>query len=126
MKEWHEGRPGKAAITAGTGAGATYLLAKVPALVPLAVMVSTIDAYDDNVKQHANSAGSWVENKTGSRIAGAVAASAAATGESVFQGTFGVVGRNIGEGAAVVVIRLTSDEYTLKPWKTQIWADLFH
>ena len=39
------------------------------------------------------------------------------------EGTFGVVGRNIGEGAAAGYIRATSDEYTMIPWKTQVWAD---
>jgi RHS repeat-associated protein len=126
IRDLHEGHTGKAAVTAGIGAGSTYVLAKVPALAPLAVMASTINAYDDNVKEHANSVGDWVENKTGVRAVGAVAASAAATGESLFQGTFGVVGRDIGEGAAAAYIRLTSDEYTLIPWKSQLWSDIFH
>ncbi|MCA1560553.1 MAG: hypothetical protein LC804_09905 [Acidobacteria bacterium] len=99
------------------------VMTRVPALVPLAIMFSVKSAYNDEVKEHANLAGSWVENKTGSRGLGAFSASAAATGESVFQGTFGTVGRNIGEGAAAGYIRLTSDEYTIKPWKTEIWAD---
>ncbi|MER3425203.1 MAG: hypothetical protein C4293_20240 [Nitrospiraceae bacterium] len=55
---------------------------------------------------------------------GAFAAAGVATGESVFEGTFGVTGRAIGEGAAVVYIRLTSDEYTLNPFKSQVWADI--
>jgi RHS repeat-associated protein len=125
VKKLPEGRPGEAATAAGEAAGSAYVLARVPALVPLAVMASTIGAYNNEVQVHANSAGSWIEDKTGNRIIGGVAASAAATGESLFQGTFGVVGREIGEGAAAGYIRLTSDEYTLIPWKSQIWADIF-
>ena len=52
--------------------------------------------------------------------------SAAATGESIFQGMVGAVGTEIGEGAAAAYIRFTSDEYTLIPLKSQIWADIFH
>ncbi|GCE06808.1 SpvB/TcaC N-terminal domain-containing protein [Dictyobacter aurantiacus] len=125
IKNLHEGNYGKAAATIGITGASTYVLSKVPVLIPLAVMFSTINAYDDKVQEHANAVGSWVEDKLGSRYAGAFAASIAATGESLFQGTFGVVGRGIGEGAAAAYIRLTSDEYTLIPWKSQWWSDIF-
>lgn len=125
ITDLHEGHYKKAAVETGVGAGVAFVVTKVPVLAPLGVMVSTISAYDDDVKEHANSAGGWVENHTGSRVLGAVTASAAATGESAFQGTFGTVGRGIGTGAAVLYIRATSDDYTIIPWKTQIWSDIF-
>jgi RHS repeat-associated protein len=123
IRDLHEGNTTKAVTEAATGTGAAMVLTRVPALAPLAVMVGTIEAYDDNVKRDATAAGSWVEDKTGSHTLGAVSASATATGKSAFEGTFGVVGRNIGEGAAAGYIRATSDEYTMIPWKTQVWAD---
>jgi hypothetical protein len=121
----HEGDVSGAVKTVGVGLAIAKTLSKHPALVPLAVMASTIQSYDDDVKRHANNAGGWVERKTGSRVVGAVAASAVATGESVFQGTFGTVGRGLGKGAAVLYIRATSDDYTLVPWKTELWSDVF-
>ena len=129
FKDLHEGDTGAAVDDLAIGGTVSYALAKIPALVPLAIMVSTISAYDDEVQEHANSVGQWVENKVGSRYVGAFAASLAATGESLFQGTFGAVGRSIGEGAAAAYLevstRLTSDEYTFVPWKSQLWADIF-
>jgi RHS repeat-associated protein len=125
LVQLHEGHPGEAAKNVGIAGGVGFVVSKVPALAPLAIMAGTISAYDDDVKEHANSAGSWVEDHTGSRTLGAVSASVEATGESVFQGTFGTVGRGIGQGAAVLYIRATSDDYTIIPWKTQIWSDIF-
>jgi hypothetical protein len=121
----HEGHPVEAAETAAVGGGAMYVLGRVPALAPLAVMASTISASKDpKIQEHAFAAGDWVAERT-HPVVGAVAAAGVATGESVFEGTFGVTGRAIGEGAAVLYIRATSDEYTLKPWKSQLWADIF-
>jgi RHS repeat-associated protein len=125
LVDLHEGKPYEATKTAVFGAIAYKAMSRYPALVPLAIMVSTINAYDDKVEEHSFAVGSWVERKTGSRIVGGVASATAATGESLFNGTFGVVGKGIGEGAAVIYIRATSDEYTLVPWKSQIWADIF-
>jgi len=124
MTELHEGRPDAAAKTIGVGVVVTQVLTKVPALVPLAIAASTISAYDKTVDEHAFAIGQrlapnhpWV---------GGVVSATAATGESLFKGTFGAAGKAIGEGAAVAYIRLTSDKYTLVPWKSQIWANLFH
>jgi hypothetical protein len=125
ITELHEGHPGAAAKTIGVGAALFAAAKRYPAVIPLTVMVGTIAAYDENVQKHADAAGGWVERFTGRRWAGAAAASAEATGESLFQGTFGTAGRAIGQGAAVGYIRLTSDEYTLVPWRSQIWADIF-
>jgi RHS repeat-associated protein len=125
IKDLHEGNYKKAAMNTGITAAATYILTKVPVLAPIGVMVSTIQAYDEKVQEHANAVGNWVERKVGSRILGATAAAISATGESVFQGTFGAVGRGIGEGAAATYIRLTSDKYTLVPWRSQWWSDIF-
>jgi hypothetical protein len=125
LVQLHEGRPVEAAKTAAIGSGAMYALGKVPALAPLAVMWSTISASKDpKIRDDAFAAGDWVAEKT-HPIVGAVAAASVATGESVYEGTFGVTGRAIGEGAAVVYIRATSDEYTFKPWDSQLWADVF-
>jgi hypothetical protein len=121
----HEGRPFEAAKTAAFGAVAYKVMTRYPALVPLAVMASTINAYDEKVKEHAFGVGEWVEDRTGNRAVGALASSVSATGESLFNGTFGAVGKSIGEGSAVLYIRATSDEYTLVPWKTEIWSDIF-
>ena len=137
----HEGRTGDAAKTVVQGGGAMFVMSRVPALVPLAVMKSTIDSYDQNVERHSFAVGDWVSEhnggaamfpllyaispETANRYAGGVASAASATGESLFQGTFGVTGRAIGEGAAVVYIRLSSDEYTIVPWRSQWWADHF-
>ena len=121
----HEGRPVEAAVTAAVGGGAMFVLSKVPALAPLAVMASSIQASKDpTIQRHAFSAGDWVAERT-HPVVGAMAAAGVATGESVFEGTFGVTGRAIGEGAAVVYIRATSDEYTFVPWKSQLWAGWF-
>jgi len=38
----------------------------------------------------------------------------------------GHAGDLVGRGAANVHERLTSDEYTLIPWKTELWSDIFH
>jgi len=102
-----------------------YALGKVPALAPLAVMFSTISASKDpKIQEHAFAAGDWVAERT-HPVVGGLAAAGVATGESVFEGTFGVTGRAIGQGAAVVYIRATSDEYTLVPWRSELWADVF-
>ena len=123
LVQLHEGRPGEAAKTAAVGGGAMFVLSKVPALVPLAVMASSIQASKDpKIERHAFAAGDWVAERT-HPVVGAFAAAGVATGESVFEGTFGMTGRAIGEGAAVAYIRLTSDEYTLNPLKSQAWAD---
>ncbi len=103
----YEGKKTEAAKTVGITAVATYAMAKVPALIPLAVMKSTIDSYDESVERHAFAVGDWVENKTGSAIVGGIASATAATGESLFQGTFGAVGRGIGEGAAAIYLWAT-------------------
>lgn len=124
LVQLHEGRPDEAAKTAAVGGGTMFVLSKIPALVPVAVMASSISASKDpKIQRHAFAAGDWVAERT-HPVVGALAASAVATGESVFEGTFGVTGRAIGEGAAVVYIRLTSDEYTLNPFKSQVWADI--
>ena len=123
----HEGHLAEAAETAGVAGAVTWALKRAPELAPIAVMMATIDAYDDKVKAHSMSSGDWVQahtsflGETPSRVVGGLAASAEATAESLFQGTFGTVGRGIGEGAAVVYIRLSSDEYTLLPWKAEWW-----
>jgi hypothetical protein len=44
-----------------------------------------------------------------------------AVGTSAYRGVIKPVGTAIGEGAAAVVIRLTSDEYTLNPLKAAWW-----
>jgi hypothetical protein len=125
IKQLHEGDPVGAATTVGVGLGVAKVVAKNPALLPIAIMVSTIQSYDDDVKRRANKAGDWVQRKTGNRVVGGLAASAWATGDSIFQGTFGTVGRGIGEGAAALYIRATSDEYTWNPLKSQAWSDFW-
>ena len=107
VAQLYEGRKADAAQTVGITAVATYAMTKVPALVPLAVMKSTIDAYDENVERHAFAVGDWVEGKTGSSVLGGVASATAATGESLFNGTFGAVGKGIGEGAAAIYLWMT-------------------
>ncbi len=47
LVQLHEGRPVEAAKTAAISGGAMYVLGKVPALAPLAVMCSTISASKD-------------------------------------------------------------------------------
>jgi len=137
LVQLHEGHTGEAAKTAVVGTVAIAVMSKVPALVPLAIMKSTIDAYDENVQRHSFAVGEWVSDtgvgaalfpiapEFANRVVGGVASATAATGESLFQGTFGVAGRAIGQGAAVVYIRATSDEYTLVPWRSQLWSDIF-
>ena len=107
VAQLYEGKKGEAAKTVGITALATYAMTKVPALVPLAVMKSTIDSYDENVERHSFAVGGWVERKTGSSVVGGIASSAEATGESLFNGTFGVVGKGIGEGAAAIYLWAT-------------------
>jgi len=121
IKDWHEGHYGAAATHGAEGAGIYFVMSKVPWLAPLAVMKGTIDAYDDDVKADANAVGDDVEDFTGNHFLGAVFAANQAVNESLFNATFKPVGTAIGEGAAVVYIRLTSDEYTLKPWKADWW-----
>jgi RHS repeat-associated protein len=121
----HEGRPGEALKTAVVGGGGMALMSRVPALIPLAVMFSTIDASKDpKIQEHAFAAADYLGGQS-HPIWGGVVAATVATGESLFQGTFGRVGRALGQGAAVLYIRATSDEYTIVPWKTQIWSDVF-
>ncbi len=124
VKDLHEGNYGHAAVTGGVAVGVGHVLSKVPALVPIAVMVSTISSYDEKVQEHANSVAEWVDPGNHTVIGGVVAATWA-SGESAYNGTFKAAGTAIGEGAAAAYIRLTSDEYTLKPWKSQLWADIF-
>ncbi|NEU08453.1 insecticidal toxin complex protein [Flavihumibacter sp. R14] len=121
ITQLHEGRTAEAAETAAIGGGMMFALSKVPALVPLAVMASTISASKDKkIQEHSFAAGDWVAEKT-HPVLGGIAAAGVATGESVFEGTFGASGRAIGTGAAVVYTRLTSDKYTLVPWKAAWW-----
>jgi RHS repeat-associated protein len=123
LVQLHEGRPVEAAKTAAVGVGAMYVLGKVPALGPLAVMWSSISASKaPKIQKDAFDAGDWVAERT-HPVIGGVAAAGVATGESVFEGTFGVTGRAIGEGAAVLYIRATSDEYTWNPFESQAWSD---
>lgn len=121
IKDLHEGNYAAAATHGAEGVGAYVVLSRVPWLAPLAIMKGTIDAYDDDVKADANNAGERVENATGSHILGAVVAANAAVDESVFNATFKPVGTAIGEGAAALYIRATSDEYTWKPWRAEWW-----
>jgi hypothetical protein len=121
IKDLHEGHYRAAAVETAEGTGAYIVLGRVPALAPLVVMKGTIDAYDDKVKADANDVGERVEDVTGSHFLGAVAAANAAVDESVFNATFKPVGTAIGEGAAALYIRATSDEYTWKPWKAEWW-----
>ena len=109
LAQLYEGRKADAAKTVGITAVLTYAMTKVPALIPLAVMKSTIDSYDENVERHSFAVGDWVENKTGSSIVGGIASATAATGESLFNGTFGVVGKGIGEGAAAIYLWATGN-----------------
>jgi len=125
ITQLHEGKPADALKTVGIGTVAYMAIKRYPALLPLAIMASTISAYDEEVEQHAFAVGDWVAERT-HPVVGAIASSATATGESLFQGTFGVTGRAIGEGAAAGYIRLTSDQYTLVPWRSQLWSDIFH
>ncbi len=127
LTQLYEGKTKEAAVTAGVGTGAMVVLSKVPALVPLAIMASSIEASKDpKIQKRSFAAGDWVEEHTNSTILGGVAAAGVATGESVFEGTFGVAGRAIGTGAAVVYIK--SSEFiesrdwgkTIRPWR---WFD---
>jgi hypothetical protein len=105
--ELYEGKTLDAGVTVTVTAAATVAMKKVPALVPIAVMASTIAAYDENVERHAFAIGDWVENKTGMPILAGAASATAATGESLFNGTFGAVGKGLGEGAAAAYLWLT-------------------
>ena len=125
ITQLHEGKPKEAAKTAVVGAAVYVAIKKVPALLPLVIMKSTIDAYDKKIEEKALADGDWWESATGSRTVGGLASAASATGRSAFEGTFGVTGKAIGEGAAAAYIRVTSDKYTLVPWKSQWWADTF-
>lgn len=127
ITQLYEGKTKEAAVTAGVGGGAMVVLSKVPALAPLAIMASSIQASKDpKIQKHSFSAGDWVEEHTNSRVLGGVAAAGVATGESVFEGTFGVTGRAIGTGAAVVYIKtsefIESRDWgkTIRPWR---WFD---
>jgi hypothetical protein len=125
LAKLHEGHPWEALKTAAAGGGGMALMSKVPALIPLAVMFSTIsESKDPSIQRHAFAAADWAGGRS-HPYWGAVVASAVTTGESLFQGTFGVVGRGLGKGAAVLYLRAASDEYTIIPWKTQIWHDVF-
>ena len=125
MKEAHEGNPVGAATTLGVGGVALMLVKRFPALAPLAIAHSTISSYDKTIEEKAFADGDWVAERT-NPIIGGLASSASATGRSLFEGTFGSIGRGIGEGAAVAYIRATSDEYTFVPWKSQLWSDIFN
>lgn len=127
VTQLYEGKTKEAVVTAGVGGGTMVVLSKVPALAPLAVMASSIQASKDpKVQRHSFSAGDWVEEHTSSRVLGGVAAAGVATGESVFEGTFGATGRALGTGAAVAYIKtsefIESRDWgkTIRPWR---WFD---
>ena len=120
IKDLHEGKPGKAAVTAGVATGLGYVVKRYPPAMILAGAAATIMAYDDQVKKEANAAGEGVDDFLGFEdhsVIGGVAASAHAVEKSMYNGMIKPIGTGIGEGAAVVYIRLTSDEYTLNPFK---------
>ncbi len=119
LTDLNEGRPGAAATTAGVGAASYQVLSKFPELVPLAVTASTIHAYNDRVQEHADAFGEWVAPHH--PVIGGVAAAAEATGESVLRGAIIAPAKSIKSGAHVVWVRLTSDEYTLLPWRAAWW-----
>ena len=107
LAQLFEGKRLDAAVTVVVTGVATAAMTKIPALVPLAVMMSTIDAYDNKVESDAFAAGDWIQSKTGSTVLGGVASATTATAVSLFNGTFGAVGKGIGEGAAAVHLWLT-------------------
>jgi hypothetical protein len=83
--------------------------------------------YTEDVKQRSAGAGEKVENfigegSTTGRVAGALVASATATGEVAFRGTFGVAGKGIGEGLAAGWLWVTGqgeDEYEVPAYFEQ-------
>lgn len=114
VKNLHEGQRGEALKAAVVGAAATYVVKKIPWVAPLVVAKDSIEAsHNPEVDKDATDAGRWVEARTNSPVAGGVAAAAVATGESVFDATFGSTGRAIGEGAAALY--LEAKEIILKP-----------
>ena len=82
--------------------------------------VATVAAYDDQVKKEANAAGEALDDYLGfddHSVIGGLNAAAYAVEKSVYNGVIKPIGTGIGEGAAAAYIRLTSDEYTLNPFK---------
>lgn len=101
-----KGHPGEAAKTAAVGSAILFALKKFPVAIPLAVMVSTIQASGDpKIREDAYLYGRRVEMYLHSRVLGGLSAALVATGESLFQATFGNAGRSIGQGVAVLVLR---------------------
>ena len=83
--------------------------------------------YTEAVKKRSTGYGAGVENfigegSTAGRLAGAAVASAAATGEVAFRGTFGVAGKGIGEGLAAGYLWLTGDDEYEVPAYYEQWA----
>ena len=120
IKDLHEGKPGRAAVTAGVATGLGYAFKRYPPAMILAAASATIMAYDDTVKTEANAAGEALDDYLGfsdHSVIGALNASAYAVEKSMYNGVIKPIGTGIGEGAAAAYIRLTSDEYTLNPFK---------
>jgi len=122
IKDLHEGKPGRAAVTAGVATGLGYAFKRYPPAMVFAAAAATIMAYDDKVKKQANAAGEALDDYLGfsdHTVIGGLAAAEKAVEKSVYNGVIKPIGTGIGEGAAAAYIRLTSDEYTLNPFKAE-------
>ena len=122
IKDLHEGHPGRAAVTAGVATGLGYAFKRYPPAMVFTAAAATIMAYDDTVKTQANAAGEALDDYLGfsdHTVIGGLNASAYAVEKSIYNGVIKPIGPVSARAAACPYIRLTSDEYTLNPFKAE-------
>ena len=120
---WKQVKSGDLAGAAESGAST---VASFTPAAPLVFAKDVIKTYhsDETIQENANDVGDWVADRS-HPVVGGIASAGHATGESIFKAILEPVGTAIGEGTAEAYIRLKSDEYTLIPWKSQLWSDIF-
>jgi len=97
IKDLHEGKPGRAAVTAGVATGLGYAFKRYPPAMVFAAAAATIMAYDDKVKKQANAAGEALDDYLGfsdHTVIGGLAAAEKAVEKSVYNGVIKPIGES--------------------------------
>ena len=125
-----QGQYKRAAVTAGVGGGTLGLLAAAPEAAPLVIAAGGIQEYYNNrdaIDGRAEFVGEIFDPGTMFGVhtpVGGIAAGLYAASESVVMGVARPIGRGasyVADAASNVYERFTSDEYTLVPWKADLW-----
>ena len=131
VKDLHEGHPLEAGKRVAVGGGLIYVSSRAPVVGQLI----TVGMWGYGVlsarKEIDASAVNYAEEHIGDDhpIVGGLVAAGDAMKLAVFDKGLKPLGTDIGEGAAAAYIeakeRLTSDEYTWNPLKSQWWSDFW-